>query len=379
MRVSIRDKGPLSEISPMALSAFARAAGWKRVDNYGDASDVYTADGLPEIILPRTQQLGDYANVVSRLIEIYADVSGTDELAVYHDLIASDRDVIRVRAVDDGDGAASASDRIDLARGTRNMVLAAACSLHDPRSVYRTAADTESMNFVRKLRMGQTDQESFVVSLLTPVMSPPRQQSFIPDSEHNEDPIERKMTRCLVSALRAARYATDGIISGKVDAFLLAVDDGVSANLCEALVRLVEPYEKLDVSLTWARTRPMNPSREIVHFANSDVPILREAARLFREGGPKPDVLLFGFVQRRKGRPKTGDAIVTLRAYFDGQIQSVEAVLTRSDYERAMRAHQYKASMIIAGDLVRNGNRRRLLNPRVVAVIPQEDVQQERK
>ena len=96
MRVSIRDKGPLSEISPAALSAYARAAGWTRTDSYGDSSDVYTSDGLPEIIVPRTQRLGDYANVVSQLIDIFADVAGTDELSVYHDLVSSDRDVIRV-------------------------------------------------------------------------------------------------------------------------------------------------------------------------------------------------------------------------------------------------------------------------------------------
>ncbi len=377
MRVSIKDRGPLNEISPAALAAFARAAGWKRTDNYGDSSDVYTADSLPEIVLPRTQRLGDYANVVSKLIDIFADVAGTDELAVYHDLITSDRDVIRVRAIDDGDAAVSASDLIDLASGARNMVLAAACSIPGPRSVYSAAAGKEAMNFVRKLRMGQSEQESFVVTLLTPVVSPLIQQSFIQDSEHNEDPIERKMTKRLASALRAVRHATEQTMRGKVDAFLLAVDDGVSANLCEALVRLIEPSTALEVSLTWARTHPMNTAREVVHFGKGDAPILREAARLFRDRGPKPDVLLFGSVQRRKGHKVVADGTVTLRAYFDGRIQSVEAVLTRSDYERAIGADQYKASVIFAGDLVRNGKRRRLLNPRVVAVIPQQNLQEE--
>ena len=94
MRVSIRDKGRLSEISPAALSAYARAAGWTRTDNYGDSSDVYESDGLPEIIVPRTQRSGDYANVVSQLIKIFADVAGTDECSLYRDLITADRDVI---------------------------------------------------------------------------------------------------------------------------------------------------------------------------------------------------------------------------------------------------------------------------------------------
>ena len=374
MRVSIRDKRRLNEISPVSLSAYACAAGWRRTDNYGDFSDVYTADGLPEIILPRTQRLGDYAIVVSRLIEIFADVADTDELSLFRDLVSFDRDVIRVSAYKGGDGVASANDRIELARGARDMVLAAACSLHDPRSVYRTAADKESRNFVRKLRTGHTGQDGIVVTLLTPVVSPPIQQSLIQDSEHKEDPIERKMTTRLVSALRAARHALEGIIGGKENAFHLAVGDGVSANLCEALVELVEPYEKLDVSLTWARTRPMNQSRAVVHFANSDVPILREAASQFRDRGPKPDVLLFGSVQRRRGHRQAADGTVTLRAYFDGRIQSVEVALNRSDCEQAIRAHKHNASVIIAGDLVRNGKRRRLLNSRIVSVIPQADV-----
>ena len=54
------------------ISAYVRALGWERSEAYGDHSDVYAADRLPEIILPRTQVLGDYANVVSQLIEIFA-------------------------------------------------------------------------------------------------------------------------------------------------------------------------------------------------------------------------------------------------------------------------------------------------------------------
>ena len=218
MRVSIRDDKPLSEISPAALSAYARASGWEKTDSYGDFSDVYVSEGLPEVILPRTQRLGDYANVVSRLINIFADVAGTDELSMYRDLITADRDVIRVRAAEGSDGAVSVSDGIDLVCGARDMVLAAACSLHDPRPVYRAGANRQAMDFVRNIRLGQTEQGSFVVNLLTPVVSPPMQESFIPDLE-NDDPIERKMTRRLASALRATQHATESLVSGNSESF----------------------------------------------------------------------------------------------------------------------------------------------------------------
>ena len=288
MRVSIRDKGSLIEISPAALSAYARAAGWRKTDSYGDSSDVYASRDLPEIVLPRTQRLGDYASVVSRLIEIFADAAGTDELSLYRDLVTADRDVIRVRAAEESGDAVPVSDGIDLVCGARDLILAAACSLHDPRPVYRAGANKEAMDYVSNIRMGQTEQGSFVVTLLTPVVSPPMQQPFSQDLASNDDPVERKMTKRLASALRAARRATERVVGGDADAFSQAVDEGASANLCEALVRLIEPFPALDVTLTWARTHPVNTAREVVRFAKGDAPILREAARLFRDRGHSP-------------------------------------------------------------------------------------------
>ena len=59
MRVHIRDIEALKAVSPAALSAYARASGWTKTEEYGDHSDVYAADRMPEIILPRHQSLGD--------------------------------------------------------------------------------------------------------------------------------------------------------------------------------------------------------------------------------------------------------------------------------------------------------------------------------
>ena len=117
MRARIRDKEALMEISPAALSAYARAAGWARTESYGSHSDVYSAEELPEIILPRTQRLGDYAGVVSHLIEIFAKAVQKDEIALYRDLVTSDRDVIRIRTQESEDGSISAGDGVSLIRG----------------------------------------------------------------------------------------------------------------------------------------------------------------------------------------------------------------------------------------------------------------------
>ncbi len=370
MRVSIRDTDALSAVSPAALSAYARSLGWIKKEQYGGHSDVYGADDRPEIILPRTQNLADYPNVVSRLVTIFADVSETDVNALYRDLVTADRDVVRLRVTDNSDdGSLPVSAGVNLMVGAREMILAVACSLSEPRPAYRAGANREATEYVRQVRLGQTEQGSFVLTMLTPVIPPRVQQVMEGEFEPNDDPIGRRMTKHLEAALLATRQATEQTNGGDANAFRNAVEQGVSANLCEAIATLLEPFPSLDTSLSWARTRPVERTRSSLRFASADAPILLEAARSLRSHEPQEDVPVFGIVQRlRRGEQET-DGTISLTASIDGRNQSVVAMLSQSDYERAIESHKKKAAVVMRGDLQRVGQRWRLLNARVEDVI----------
>ena len=373
MIANIRDTKALSEISPGALSAYARTSGWTKTGTYGDHSDIYTAEGLPEILLPRHQSLGDYASVVSRLLEIFAKAAELDELALYRDLVTADRDVIRVRTAEGDDGSVTASDGIRLIHGARDLLLAAACSVQHPQRFYRAGANKEANIYMEHVRLGQTEQASFVVTLLSPVVPPPIQHALIDDAAPDDDPFERQITRRLAGALAATREATERTVGGEADAFANAVQRGVSANLCEALVEIVEPFPWLNVSITWARTRPVKVVRDVIRFSASDVPVLREAARSFREREPRSDVDIFGIVRALTREEAEMDGTVTLLASIDGRNESVKAVLRQSDYEQAILAHKEKAPVVLRGDLERIGQRWRLLNPVITDVLREND------
>ena len=347
-----------------------QAPGWARTDEYGDHSDVYSAEALPEIILPRTQNLADYPNVVSRLIAIFSDASTTDVLSLYRDLVTADRDVIRLRVSDNReDGSVPVDAGVDLMVGAKDMILAAACSLRDPRPAYRAGANRDATEYLGQVRLGQTEQGSFVVTMLTPPIPPQVQQAFTGEFEPDDDPLSRQMTKHLETALQATRRATEQTTSGDVDAFRDAVREGVSANLCEAIVKLLEPFPALDTSLSWARTRPVDRSRSNFRFAIADAPILREAARSLRSREPREDEPVFGIVQRLQRGEHEAEGTVSLVASIDGRNQSVTAELSQFDYERAIDAHRDRAPLVMRGDLKRIGQRWRLLNPTIVDVI----------
>ena len=244
-----------------------------------------------------------------------------------------------------------------------------------PQRLYRAAANREAAALAGRIRLGQTEQGSFVVTLATPpiVTRKTQQPSFFPDDDIGDDCDERQLTRRLAEAVAAARQAAEEAVSGGGGAFEDAVDRGVSANLCEALAALVEPFPTLDVGVRWAWTRPLNAPRQTVRFAKADAPILRAAARSFRAREPKPDTTLFGFVQRLQRPEAEDDGTIGLRARIDDCIRSVAVVLKQSDYEAAIRAHKDKALVQLRGDLERTGERWRLLNPELVSVLPPEE------
>ena len=291
MKVSIRDRGALLAVSPAALSAYARAAGWRRHEPYGEHSDVYVGDSRQEIIVPRTERLGDYATVVATLIDTFAGVTAQDESSVYRSLVTADRDVVCIRVAESEDGSVALEDGANLVGGTRDLVLSAACSLREPQPVYRAGTNREAADLLKQMRLGQTDQGSFVVTLLTPIVPPPMPALF-PDPDDRNAPIERRMTRRLVEAVTAARQATERAAAGDDGAFEETVGNGVSANLCDALVQIIEPFPTLDVSVSWARTRPVAIPGTVVRFGRADAALLRQAAGSLRERAPRPDVRL---------------------------------------------------------------------------------------
>ena len=376
MRVDIRDTGALQAISPAALSAYARSAGWRKIEGYGAHSDVYAAEEMPEVILPRTERLGDYASVVSRLITIFAKAADRDELSLYRDLVTADRDVVRARITETDDGSLTLNRGVDLISGARDLVLAAACSLRESQPLYRLGANREANDLLEGIRLGQTEHGSFVVTLLTPVVSPPL-PTPVQVYDDADDPIERQMTRRLTEALAATGEATERATAGDGTAFAESVDRGVSANLCDALVKLIGPFPTLDISVAWARTRPISPSREVFRLARADAAILSEAARQFRNREPQPDTYLFGTVQRLRRDEDEVSGTINLRTSIDGKNRSVAVVLKKTEYDRAIQAHKERMPIILQGDLERSGQRWCLLNARIEAIIGDEPPSEE--
>jgi len=139
---------------------------------------------------------------------------------------------------------------------------------------------------MRRVRLGQTEHGSFVVTMMTPV--PPMLQYPLLDRtwvDFEEEPYERQVTRRLVGALEASRDAAEKVHSGDdATAFENAVSAGVSANLCNAVSKLLYGSSGLEISVSWAKTRPLLNIADAFGFRKAMLaPSVRPPASILHE------------------------------------------------------------------------------------------------
>jgi hypothetical protein len=381
MKAVILDRESLAAVTPAALRAYILFEGWTRIEQFGDYSEIYSkhADQSHfEIAVPFTTSIADYAAAVSTIIRTLARQEGRDELMIYTDLSQADRDVVRVRASEaDRDGSIGVEQGLELVHHARDILASAACAAKEPRRAYHLGKIQQTEEYMRRVRLGQTEHGSYVVTLLAPVppaLADDGQLKLWPSIA--SEPFERQVTRVLSQALKSARAAIVESNRGRgFAAFTSAVAQGVSANLCEAIAALVDQTEQIDFSVTWARTRPAPIARERAVFNRADSEILREAARQFRLREPRNDERIIGYVRVLKRAEDEFDGRVQIHAPIDGTMRSLSASLSEADYAVASDANVRQLPVTLIGDIEMEGQRWHLSRVRDIRIV--EDTSEE--
>ena len=180
----------------------------------------------------------------------------------------------------DGSIPISAGARIILE--SRGMLLAAACSALRSERAFRAQDHKRALQYVDSARLSHAGSGGFAISLLSPI-----RQSTDGAQPVEDEPFPRRAARKLASGLKALREAADFSNGGSnFTAFEEMVEDGVSANLCDAVGKMVgkrNPVE-IEISVKWALAiPPPEESGAPIRFSGPDARILDEASRFLKK------------------------------------------------------------------------------------------------
>ena len=295
----VMDSQGLSSVTLRSLYAYLKSHGWQKIEQYGDAGDIFGQDTENLELLVPSKVLADYQRRIGDILEVLSEFEERDVLTILQDISISEYDLIRVRLIDPaGSRSVPVADGVSLFQESRNLLLAAACSASRPQRAYRAGRIQDASDYMTTVRLGQTEIGSYIVRLLSPV--PPNllgQADF--STRMPPEPFSRKVTRKLVSGLRSVREAVTSADRGSgISAFERNVSRGVSANLCDALANIlhVENRQHVDITVSWSLVREPPEGRAQIGFRASDTSVLQEASRILKDRQERPNELLDGYV-----------------------------------------------------------------------------------
>lgn len=381
MSLASSDRYVLAALNPRAMVGYLRSTGWSKIRDYGENAAVFgaTIDGTShELLVPVASQARDYVSVVELMIEDLAKVEGRPPYELASDLSMAAFDVVRIRSPDADDiGSVELLAGVELHEHARDLVLfaAAAAAAEKPKPVWLGRRSERVTDYVGSLRLGQSQRGSFVISLLSP-------WDFVPaiDRQQNTlgfaDPFGRRATKTLASVLEAValalrKAATEGIEKP----FEAAVRFGVSANICTALAQLTREGEGATVSIRWSSTKPCN-GEPTLRLTREDAQALTEAAERLSSYEPLPDVTISGVITNIKEEPSAFDGVTTIEALLDNRLRRVQVDFAKDDSEgrdALIDAFRKRKRVSVTGEIIREGRRLRLENPRGLVMATIED------
>ena len=368
--------------APSELAAYLLQQSWA-LQSASSSWAVYSKDARGEVVeleVPQQAAAPDYGRAVSLLITDLARLEERTESAVLRDVRSSSLDVVRLAI----EGGSTRDGRIPVEAGrrvyeaARDLLLAAACSVIDPRPAFARRKPDEAMSFLSRARFGQTEVGSFVLTMECSI-APRLQQPLLEEDTDPDAPFERKVCLRLADALDATEGATrESAASGRIDPFRRRASDGVSANLCEAIAEMIDATsaDALKAGFSFAPWRPLRRNvPRVVAFSSDTVVILREAAARLRDEASYPSTEIAGTVVKLDSPDAAAGGDAVLRVDLDGRMRPVKVRLDAAAYQRAIAAHSDRSLVRCTGDLTREGRSWVLHHARDFGISPEQDEQ----
>lgn len=366
MRVTIKESSILSGVNPFDVVSYLRSRGWQTDQRRSFGNRVLLTlpvegQGDFEVVIPIIASVRDYPARIGEVLQTLEVAESRSQLELLRDIETSSLDLIRITP-DFGvwpDGSITIDQGEALVSQTKELLLAAACATVRPAKLFPTRKAAEAVDYMRRARLGQTEHGSFVLTILSPVTPELQGQMplFLPDEI--KIPFARRVTQTLFRSLAAVKQAAiDGMVKQSFEPFGNAVPAGVSANLCDAIVRMqmVAEAKSVDFRMSWARVRQPSPDITSTVEINQEVlPIIEEASKWLKETTPQQNTVVEGIpfiLEHASGSP---DYEIVVPAVLDGKMRKVRILVSKDDYEKVFKANVDESTVRCEGTLKREG------------------------
>lgn len=327
---------------------YVESRGWNRAKSRRSEVGVFRL-GDYEAVLPMDPALRDYPSAMVLFARQIGEAEGRTPERVLADLTAANRDRHRPALVSDGNALGA---RLDAATamidGISRALLAAACSAIQPRVFHPRMTLAEAESFIANARYVSTETGSFVMVVDTPTEVDGAPPGFGRDAS--------------VLLLRSLAHVAASIRGGAPDR-VVTPDVGepqVSANLCEAILRMAPADEGADLRFEVSWSPLIAPPADIPGAVTIDrhmYEAIEQLARKMRPSESNEPTRHLCLVKELKGavgptREMEGEVVFTVISE-DGTTIRAKANLDPRMYKTAIVGHATPCPVVVDGELHR--------------------------
>ena len=344
------DQETLRKIGPVALQRYAVAHGWERKplpERFQIALYRRPEDHRCELILPQTQDFGDYYERLEDVIRSLAAYENVSVRNILNTVLNPHTDILKFgyQAPEAKLGYVPFLTGIGLFDAALRSISTATYDVVRPERFHSRMSNPTADAYIESCRMGQTEVGSFVISCICPV-EPTSQLPVAADGTDltDEDPaFGRKVTRQVMKSLTQIRKfvladQTNRLVNPEPG------DITISGNFFESL--LAFPVDNEDSSLyiaaNWDRSvaQPDAPARADIRFDMFES--IDDVARQLRPAKVSREDRFIAKVVAMKGEVNQqermeGD-VVLLLLHMDAGVKA-RITLNADDYALAGQAH----------------------------------------
>ncbi|MFD8370471.1 hypothetical protein ACFV2Z_06795 [Streptomyces sp. NPDC059688] len=333
--------------------------------------------GPPYELLVPVRRRRDYAGRVADILETLVVVEARRPGDILREMQLPPVDWQFLRLVPPGpSGTAPLLDLVSALSGLKDLHTAAASSALNPQAVQPGQKPQVVKDHVAAVRLDQTRVGSYVIATHTPLPEGPYggydrtgQGSLFDEAEtarrslphpQPSEPFARRVSRMLYAGVACAHAAAEETLAGdSVPRVEHMSGAGLSANLCEALVRIAgEERRDFSFSYAWSSEMPVEQPSPPVAFSPPHAEALEAVAKDLRERlGREEGAVLHGVVTKlhRDVNPREATIYGYLVHEVTGRQRRVRVELRPEDIDKATDAWRRGLEVAVTGDLEPRG------------------------
>jgi hypothetical protein len=359
IRTILDTKENLENLQTESLQIYLQRRGWEIKKKFYEDSLILSksyGEKSYEILLPKNP---DYEDFYLRLYELFENISKIERKSVsvvIKDALSATSDVCRFRIQGDFvDGGSIPLDKaVRICSNLKDSVLSAAWSTLDARAAYFTKRPKNVSEVTSNIKLGQTEVGSYVFTLF----SYSRFESLDLNSLISTPSFERAALSKLNQAMFYITQIENPSSLDKNENLLTAVKSGVSANLCDSIIEIIDTVSDglLEVSFAWSELVEESnrfPSRVIFDYKNKAK--IQEVSKILKAKAQSGNREFRGVVTGLQRSENALEGKVKIATFLDGKPKHIHLYLDLLSYQEAVRAHQNDLTIICEGTLNQNG------------------------